>query len=875
MLLCSKSSADDYVYLELHEGTLRIQDQIHDYIDRGDELDDLSYLDFFLNTYDMRSDRDPSAVHKSDGTSVLVPYKQDSHHAGHVRVIRTEGHETMPHFPGNWFPPASDEEHHEFHCASMLALLKPWRDITDIKKPSDLFSSTFENFVSHAPEIVTRIITNIQYFHDCADKAKSERERDLGFACSTATLDAGEHLDDNANENDEDIVMEGEKEVDDEFISDDDIVNASENCGSARELLYADVALNIAEEFGFFDEEQYTTISTPANPAKPASHEDLQKSLEWEKTITLFDEPHIDCPPPGAPDHDTGNPFSTPVNNNSSISHANGHNPSLQNSTIAPPYLNEEQTMAFNIVAHHLMEHLQGKDPPQLLMAVHGQGGTGKTRLLEAITSLFSDLGCADLFAKTALTGVAACQIGGKTLHSWATIPAGKGLPRTDTWIHRPSRETAKKRIANMRGKFLFAADEMSLLTTDLLYFLSQITSAFRATEGAFTLNIINIFFEATDSPGIPPQLLTTPFAGLSAMILGDFHQFPPIAGHHRALYSQNPQSAKSQLGRNIYLQFDTVIQLKQQIRITDTIWNDILQRARIGACTSDDLSEIRRLVLTNAECSLPDFSSPPWNDAILITPRNSVQSRWNSRATRKHCLRTGQILYVCPAEDSAHNAPLSSAKRLITAKMPLKQTEQLPTIIRICKGMRIMITRNISTTANLSNGSRGRITDIILDPREPKVESKVVDTREVLLRYPPAMVIVHLDFCELPPLQGLPPQHVPVSPSQCRFSIATTPSTRVTRRQLPLIPAYAFTDFKAQGQTIDNVLVDIGKTTCFALSPFNAYVALSRSHGRNCIRLLRDFDNDLFLRYPSEDLRIEDIRIEQQAEETKKHYIR
>ncbi|KAG2741371.1 hypothetical protein P692DRAFT_20752861, partial [Suillus brevipes Sb2] len=120
----------------------------------------------------MRSDRDPSAVHKSDGTSVLVPYKQDSHHAGHVRVIRTEGHETMPHFPGNWFPPASDEEHHEFHCASMLALLKPWRDITDIKKPSDSFSSTFENFVSHAPEIVTRIITNIQYFHDCADKAK-------------------------------------------------------------------------------------------------------------------------------------------------------------------------------------------------------------------------------------------------------------------------------------------------------------------------------------------------------------------------------------------------------------------------------------------------------------------------------------------------------------------------------------------------------------------------------------------------------------------------------------------------------------------------------------------------------------------------------
>ncbi|KAG2139646.1 hypothetical protein DEU56DRAFT_688293, partial [Suillus clintonianus] len=59
------------------------------------------------------------------------------------------------------------------------------------------------------------------------------------------------------------------------------------------------------------------------------------------------------------------------------------------------------------------------------------------------------------------------------------------------------------------------------------------------------------------------------------------------------------------------------------------------------------------------------------------------------------------------------------------------------------------------------------------------------------------------------------------------------------------LAPAYTFTDFKSQGQTIEHVLVDIGRTTCFALSPFNAYVALSRSCGRDSIRLLRDFDNN------------------------------
>ncbi|KAG1864866.1 hypothetical protein F4604DRAFT_1013710 [Suillus subluteus] len=180
---------------------------------------------------------------------------------------------------------------------------------------------------------------------------------------------------------------------------------------------------------------------------------------------------------------------------------------------------------------------------------------------------------------------------------------------------------------------------------------------------------------------------------------------------------------------------------------------------------------------------------------------------------------------------------------------------------------------RNIATAANLSNGSRGRIADIVLDPREPAIAAQAVEEKKTYLLYPPAMIILELDFCELPQLPCLPPRHIPLSPAYCKFNIATTPSTRVTRRQLPLTAAYAFTDFKAQGQTIDHVLVDICRTTCFALSPFNAYVVLSRGHGRDSIRLLRDFDDDLFIRHPSEDLRIEDERISQLVEDTERKW--
>ncbi|KAG2062745.1 hypothetical protein BDR04DRAFT_967331, partial [Suillus decipiens] len=56
--------------------------------------------------------------------------------------------------------------------------------------------------------------------------------------------------------------------------------------------------------------------------------------------------------------------------------------------------------------------------PPQLLMQIHGQGGSGKMKLLQAITDMFTIQGCSHRLAKIALSGVAASQIGGSTVHS-------------------------------------------------------------------------------------------------------------------------------------------------------------------------------------------------------------------------------------------------------------------------------------------------------------------------------------------------------------------------------------------------------------------------------------------------------------------------
>ena len=70
------------------------------------------------------------------------------------------------------------------------------------------------------------------------------------------------------------------------------------------------------------------------------------------------------------------------------------------------------------------------------------------------------------------------------------------------------------------------------------------------------------------------------------------------------------------------------------------------------------------------------------------------------------------------------------------------------------------------------------------------------------------------------------------------------------------------FTDHKAQGQTLEHVLIDIGTTKKFPVTPLSVYMA-SWSRRKDSVWLLRDFNNAIFMRHPSEDLWKEDERLE------------
>ena len=252
------------------------------------------------------------------------------------------------------------------------------------------------------------------------------------------------------------------------------------------------------------------------------------------------------------------------------------------------------------------------------------------------------------------------------------------------------------------------------------------------------------------------------------------------------------------------------------------------------------------------------------------MTPRHSVRQLWNEHAIKKHCARTGNQHYKVWAEDTSRDGrgDLSTEARLAIAEK--KDTGKLPAYVHMAIGMKAMVLLNIATEADIANGTRGEIQDIILDEREE--ESAPDEEGVVRLRYPPALILFRPDRGTKLTFVGLPPGVIPLTPSQAKFTVTDRrgKSIRVIRRQYAMTAGYAFTDYKSQGQTIEYVIIDIGRPPTGSLSPFSVYVALSRSRGRDTIRLLRDFDPNLFQNHPSEPLRRDMKRLEQLNEKTK-----
>lgn len=142
-------------------------------------------------------------------------------------------------------------------------------------------------------------------------------------------------------------------------------------------------------------------------------------------------------------------------------------------------------------------------------------------------------------------------------------------------------------------------------------------------------------------------------------------------------------------------------------------------------------------------------------------------------------------------------NQPVATIKAIHTGANATKASPDdaggLDPIICIARGARVMLTANLWVEAGLVNGAMGTIHAICFKPGESPPNL-------------PVSIMVQFDSYSGP---KYPDGTVPITPirrSWCASGISCS------RLQLPLKLAWAVTIHKAQGLTLDKVVIDVGK---------------------------------------------------------------
>ena len=600
-------------------GKLFFKSQVTDYGLRGESLSTSNVMDFLVNTYKADIDKREKAIAlaKDDETDVLQcpkrgkPLHEHVHYlASHPKykakqhIVQSQHHNTLPNFIGQYFPHSDDEDQQSFYYASMLTLLKPWRNLqTDLKHPSQMWEEAFNAFCAVASPRDLRVISNIQYFHKCEAGAKHK-----GFKPTTTQIAPGD-VPPGELELDEDILH---CKHDEEFME-DGLAYLIASKKSWREELHGRLAIEAAKEGCVFSDMLWdgspnipgneTTSDKIGGPVKRATEVDIENLLSWKQQMERdVQGQNSSFLPIRAQDHsDSPNTATVTCNNGTGLGGVTYNDPETNAAAeaslppINPSMLKADQHHAYDIVTGHLDQTLSGCELPPLRMLIHGEGGTGKSKVIQTITEYFMHRGVTHMLLKAAYTGVAASFVNGKTTHTIAMVSVGK-----DTMISNKSKKLQQfwKHISYL------IIDEMSMLTKKFLAILSCNISIGKMVEGQPSKN--------------------ESFGRINVILCRDFHQFPPVAtSPTEALYfPSNPtrDSTESQLGRAIYEEFSTVIIFKEQMRVTDPVWHNFLEHLRYGQVKEEDIMMLQTLIITNPNSTPTDFKSPPWDSASLVT---------------------------------------------------------------------------------------------------------------------------------------------------------------------------------------------------------------------------------------------------------------
>lgn len=604
-----------------------------DYAHRGPHLADMCLYDYC------------ALVYKSKNAGGLPYESAHPQHLTHRQFVRKQT-VTIPTLLGRLLflrPDSGDEVVREHHFCLITGLFVPWTNSQLPRKPAnESWERFFSSKKSYLSPRVLRYIDNLALLHKSKEEAHIDQLR----------LHAQYGNDEDDNDGDAytshahfDTLSDDDEDNDWDFAANNTtrslavVQSALEGALDSADI-YVREAMDANCVNGYFDntrESPAPSIDVPSFQIYEQSSDvpifmpvDTKVLAKWLKNAEMREEIRI---------RDLQNEDVTPgvFLTGSDIT-----------SLIRDFSLNTNQARAFRIICNHALGHHLPTDL-QLLMGVFGEGGTGKSRLIEAIRVWFKRNGRGNELIVAATTGTAAVKIKGSTVHSAVSIPIeiengnrlGKLSPaQLEAWTERR----------------YMVIDEISMMDCKIMEYLHTQLAIAKAR------------------PDVS-------FGGVNIIFFGDFLQLPAV--RNPDLYIDSKEWGA---GHRLWRSLNAVVILKEQMRQAgDPLYASLLSRLRLRVPTDEDIEILRSRI----GARLSNMQSVP-----AIVRRHALRHAMNMRRLHEAETKSDSHIIYCVADitDVAGMSMLEAHQIRFGDR-----GSRVEAIVPLLRGAPLLVTRNIS----------------------------------------------------------------------------------------------------------------------------------------------------------------------------------
>ncbi|XP_047128474.1 uncharacterized protein LOC100206110 isoform X1 [Hydra vulgaris] len=321
---------------------------------------------------------------------------------------------------------------------------------------------------------------------------------------------------------------------------------------------------------------------------------------------------------------------------------------------------------------------------------ITGSAGVGKSFLLNELIKSQTKKGV----YVTASTGVAACNINGTTLHSFAGIGLGNKPASILAFdiLKKPYKVEAKKRWLGCR---ILVIDEISMIDAGLFSTVEEVARIVRNND--------------------------SPFGGIQVILCGDFLQLPPVNVKKFAF--------ETQAWRDVV--HETVV-LKKVFRQKLVGFVSLLNRLRIGYLTPLDIEVLKHCKGT----AFPDDGIK----ATCLFPHKASCDKLNQAELSK---LPGKM-FTFEAVDWFKNS---------MAQEQLNKTSRYFKVLNLKVGAQVMLLNNLSVSNGLVNGARGVVTKFmsLKESKNPNETGLIEFEESEYPRYPVVKFVNNLELLITP----------------------------------------------------------------------------------------------------------------------------